>query len=505
MSQHAMTLNNQPGASFRTDLNNAIAALVSNSSGATSPAVTFAYMTWADTTSGLMKQRNAANSAWIEKGELASVDWGFLKKSNPVITGLLNLDDGADIASASTVDLTAATGNTIRITGTTAITAFTMNAGQQMELVAVGALPLTYNATTMNISGGVSYTCAAGDRLKVFKDGAGVVRVNVTKQDGSAVTQSSSASSFKNKIIGGDFATNPWQRGTTFAAIADAAYSADRWQYRNTSAGVASVLKTADSPTAAQSGTYSTHCLHVDVTTADIAIAAGDLMAVRQKIEGLNSASLGFGQAGVRYVTLSFWHKHTKTGTHCVALRNSAANRSYVAEYTQSVTDAWELATVIIAVDTSGTWLYDTGVGLDVVFALAAGSTYQTAANAWAAGDFWATSNQVNNLDNVANNFKIALVQLELNQQASSFEARSATQEEALCYRYYEAPTHQVTVNNTANISYRSLKRAVATVSVTTTSGASVSVSVSSYVSPHGFRAQAASPGDFTWTASAEL
>ena len=103
------------------------------------------------------------------------------------LTGLLNVNDGADIASASTVDLTVATGNTVRITGTTAITAFTMNAGQQMMLIAVGALPLTYHATTMNINGGASYTCAANDRLSVFKDGSGVIHVNVAKQDGSPI------------------------------------------------------------------------------------------------------------------------------------------------------------------------------------------------------------------------------------------------------------------------------------------------------------------------------
>jgi len=103
------------------------------------------------------------------------------------LTGLLNVNDGADIASATTVDLTAATGNTVRITGTTPITAFTMNAGQQMEIVAVGALPLTYHATTMNINGGVSYTCTANDRLSVFKDGSGVIQVNVTKQDGTPI------------------------------------------------------------------------------------------------------------------------------------------------------------------------------------------------------------------------------------------------------------------------------------------------------------------------------
>lgn len=97
--------------------------------------------------------------------------------------------EGADIASASTVDLTAATGNTVRITGTTPITAFTMNAGQQMELVAAGAFTLTYHATTMKINGGASYTCADGDRLRVFKDSSGIIYVNITKQTGDALVE----------------------------------------------------------------------------------------------------------------------------------------------------------------------------------------------------------------------------------------------------------------------------------------------------------------------------
>lgn len=112
-----------------------------------------------------------------------------------------------DIASASTVDLTSATGNTARITGTNTVTAFTMNAGQQMELIAVGALPLTYNATTMNINGGASYTCAAGDRLRVFKDGSGVVRVNVTKQDGTHVVGSQSISQGNSSVTVTDSGT----------------------------------------------------------------------------------------------------------------------------------------------------------------------------------------------------------------------------------------------------------------------------------------------------------
>lgn len=65
MSQHALTIANQAGAAFRADIVNALQALGSNSSGASAPGTTYAYMLWADTTSGFLKQRNAANSAWV--------------------------------------------------------------------------------------------------------------------------------------------------------------------------------------------------------------------------------------------------------------------------------------------------------------------------------------------------------------------------------------------------------------------------------------------------------
>jgi len=102
-------------------------------------------------------------------------------------TALQTLSTGADIASATAVDLTGATGNVVVITGTTTSTSLTMTAGQQMMLLPSGAWPLTFHATTMNINGGVSYTCAAGDRIYAVKDLANVIRVSVTKQDGTAV------------------------------------------------------------------------------------------------------------------------------------------------------------------------------------------------------------------------------------------------------------------------------------------------------------------------------
>lgn len=72
MSQHDMDIANQSFAATRADLNLALVALVSTSSGATAPATTFAYMWWADTANDLLKQRNAANSAWISVQKLST-------------------------------------------------------------------------------------------------------------------------------------------------------------------------------------------------------------------------------------------------------------------------------------------------------------------------------------------------------------------------------------------------------------------------------------------------
>jgi len=77
MSQHDYVLGNQSGSAFRADLNLALAALVSQNSGATEPATPYAYMIWLDTTAGLVKERNAANEAWVIIGDLGQPYWGM--------------------------------------------------------------------------------------------------------------------------------------------------------------------------------------------------------------------------------------------------------------------------------------------------------------------------------------------------------------------------------------------------------------------------------------------
>jgi hypothetical protein len=70
MAQADFNVANQSGAGFRSDLNNQLLALGTLSSGGSAPSTTYAYQFWADTTAGILKQRNGANSAWISKGTL---------------------------------------------------------------------------------------------------------------------------------------------------------------------------------------------------------------------------------------------------------------------------------------------------------------------------------------------------------------------------------------------------------------------------------------------------
>ena len=70
MATHDYVIANASGAAVRTDLNNALAAIVSNNSGSSAPSTTYAYQFWADTNANVLKISNSANNAWITLREL---------------------------------------------------------------------------------------------------------------------------------------------------------------------------------------------------------------------------------------------------------------------------------------------------------------------------------------------------------------------------------------------------------------------------------------------------
>jgi hypothetical protein len=286
------------------------------------------------------------------------------------------------------------------------------------------------STTAYGLMAGGTTTTAALQNI-----GAGTSGQTVVSQGASALPTFASMYINRNVIPAGNFDTNPWQRGTTLSIASGApTYLADRFRFLNLvgTTGVVTFSRSADAPTVANAGMLVNNCLMIAVTTIDAALTAGDAYVVQHFVEGYD-----FAQIAQRAMTLSFWCKHTKTGTYCIGLGNAGGDRYYIAEYTQSVSDTWEKKTINITASTSaGTWDYTNGVGLTINFVMAVGSTYQGSANAWTAGNAIGTSNQVNAMDNVANRFRLALIQLEAGSIATPFEIKSRQEVLDHCQRY---------------------------------------------------------------------
>ena len=126
-------------------------------------------------------------------GSIANALYSSITANTTAITSLsadvVDINTGANIASASTINLNTATGNRVHVTGTTTITAVTLTRGPR-TVIFDDVLTLTHHATTNNLPGAANITTAAGDRAIYESDGTTVFCVNYIKASGTAVTPS---------------------------------------------------------------------------------------------------------------------------------------------------------------------------------------------------------------------------------------------------------------------------------------------------------------------------
>jgi hypothetical protein len=99
MAQHDYVIANDTAANVRADINNALAAVVSNNSGATQPTTMYANEWWYDTATDTLKIRAEANDAWISVALLnQTTDQSFPIVGGVTVTSTgteLNLVDGS--------------------------------------------------------------------------------------------------------------------------------------------------------------------------------------------------------------------------------------------------------------------------------------------------------------------------------------------------------------------------------------------------------------------------
>lgn len=146
----------------------------------------------------------------------------------------------------------------------------------------------------------------------------------------------------------------------------------------------------------------------ITITTADASLAAGEYLTYTQNIEGSNIRDAKWGTAGAVPIIVRRGFKFP-AGTYTVAFHNSAVSRSYVTSFVVSGGEANTdiVREFAIPGDTTGTWLSADGViGLVMDVVIAAGTTFQTTANAWQAGNFLTIAGTTNGIGTVASVFE---------------------------------------------------------------------------------------------------
>ncbi len=248
----------------------------------------------------------------------------------------------------------------------------------------------------------------------------------------AALIGSQSALSNRNLIING--AMNVSQRATSSTSSGN--HTCDRWTVNFQAFDQLAVTQSQSTTT--PSG--FSNSLKVEVTTAETALAADELMYVSYRIEAQDLQQLGYGGSGAKAVTLSFWVRSSLTGKYSVLFYQDDATRSNTPSFTISTADTWEYKTITIDGDTGGTINNDNGAGLSLYITLAAGTNFagtpHSGWGAYAATDDFSFSDNVNFAAQTGT-FNITGVQLELGEQATPFEHRSFGDELASCQRYY--------------------------------------------------------------------
>ncbi len=155
-----ITLANQSGLAFRTELNSILAALSSLQSGSSAPSTTNAYQLWIDTSSSpaQLKIRNGANSAWIVvSSDVTATNLGLAALSGATFTGDVTMNAQSDVRFADSDS-----SNYVALQGAATIgsnVTFTLpssdgSANQVLKTDGSGALSFTDNSGAVTSVGG---------------------------------------------------------------------------------------------------------------------------------------------------------------------------------------------------------------------------------------------------------------------------------------------------------------------------------------------------------------
>ena len=245
-------------------------------------------------------------------------------------------------------------------------------------------------------------------------------------------------------------------------------FGIDRFRSTGTGAQIFTFSQSTEVP----SGQGFSYSLKLDVTTADTSVAAGDYNMVQHLFEGQDLQHLKYGTSSAESLTLQFWVRSSKTGTHIVELKIQDVNYYNAQIYTIASANTWQKVILTFSGYQTSAITNDNTNGFGINWWLMAGSTYSggtLASNTWQNTAANRAAGQVNVADSTSNEFYITGVQLEAGDVATPFEHEDIGTTLAKCQRYYETiqvanyfvtgNSYSTTQMNAAPMFFRTTKR----------------------------------------------
>lgn len=262
--------------------------------------------------------------------------------------------------------------------------------------------------------------------------GAEEVRALKARMDAMTGVNLSGMFAFRNRAVNPEFKFDQEREGGTYTAIGQVK-DLDGWSHTSTGSGLLYAKRNIESD-------GRSNARLITVNTADAVLAAADVYASWTVLEGLMCDDFRQGQADATGFTVSFKATASIAGNYGIAFKNAAQTRSYVTTFNIAVAGTEQQIVVNVPGDTTGTWLYDTGVGLFCFLDHGSGSTLVAPTlNEWIAGNYNAAAGAIQMISTVGATFKTKEFQWEKGQIASpTFEFIPYNQQLEYLQRYAE-------------------------------------------------------------------
>ncbi len=240
----------------------------------------------------------------------------------------------------------------------------------------------------------------------------------------------------KNLLINGDMRIDQRSNGSATTPSGTSYVSVDRWKAVINPGSKFSMQKKSDGTLLEKAG--FPNYMRLTVTTAITSMGSSQYQLFWQTIESKNLFDrTGFGYAGAKDLTLSFWVRSSVAGPFSGALENWQQNRAFVWEVDINNKDTWEYKTVHIPPCTDGTWQTNTANGAYFMFSL--GTTIGSAPNVgWVNAQRLGSSTDIRRIGIQGCTVDLSGVQLEIGRVATEFDHHSFAEEFEICQRYFQ-------------------------------------------------------------------